>query len=116
VERVTSGISQWQPQEMQIPVDKEMLRRAFSQDMSYKEAIGVKPDTSLPILQKGVDYEMPVDSLDNSVSWQLNGRFYGQNQQGERIYYLQVQDRLILDILETNNWLRPVYFANTVSS
>jgi hypothetical protein len=93
-----------------------MLRRAFSQDMSYKEAIGVKPDTSLPILQKGVDYEMPVDSLDNSVSWQLNGRFYGQNQQGERIYYLQVQDRLILDILETNNWLRPVYFANTVSS
>ena len=116
VERVTGGISQWQPQEIEIPVDKEMLRSAFSEDLSYKEAIGVKPDTSLPILQKGVDYEMPVDSLDDVVKWQLNGRLYGQNQQGQRVYYLQVQDRLILDILRTNNWLRPVYFANTVSN
>ena len=116
VERVTSGISQWQPQDIEIPVDKDMLKKAFSEDMSYKEAIGVKPDTSLPILQKGVDFEMPVDSLDDSISWTVNGRFYGQNQQGQRIYYLQVQDRLILDILRTNNWLRPVYFANTVSS
>jgi len=116
VDRVTAGISQWQPQDVQIPVDKEMLKKAFSEDMSYKEAIGVKPDTSLPILQKGVDFEMSVDSLDDSISWTVNGRFYGQNQQGQRIYYLQVQDRLILDILRTNNWLRPVYFANTVSS
>ncbi|MGN8226667.1 protein O-mannosyl-transferase family [Gracilimonas sp. BCB1] len=115
VERVTAGISQWQPQDITIPVDKEKLKNAFSEDMNYKEAIGVKPDTSLPILQKGVDFEMPVDSLDDEVTWALNGRFYGQNQQGDRIYYLQVQDRLILDILQTNNWLRPVYFANTVS-
>ena len=115
LERVTAGISQWEPQEIEIPVDKELLRNAFSEDMMYKEAIGVKPDTSLPILQKGIDYEMPVDSLDDRVTWQMNGRFYGENQQGQRIYYLQVQDRLILDILRTNNWLRPVYFANTVS-
>lgn len=115
IERVTAGISQWQPQTIEIPVDKEMLRNAFSDDRSYKESIGVKPDTSLPILQSGIDYEMPVDSLDDSVSWQLNGRLYGEDQQGNRIYYLQVQDRLILDILQTNEWLRPVYFANTVS-
>ncbi|MCH2448643.1 MAG: DUF2723 domain-containing protein [Gracilimonas sp.] len=115
LERVTAGISQWQPQTIEIPVDKEMLRNAFSDDRSYKESIGVKPDTSLPILQSGIDFEMPVDSLDDVVNWQLNGRLYGEDQQGNRIYYLQVQDRLILDILQTNNWLRPVYFANTVS-
>ncbi|MDR9418803.1 protein O-mannosyl-transferase family [Gracilimonas sp.] len=115
VERVTSGITQWQPKTVEIPVDKEMLRNAFSDDRNYKESIGVKPDTSLPILQKGIDFEMPVDSLDEVVSWRLNGRLYGEDPQGNRVYYMQVQDRLILDILRTNNWLRPVYFANTVS-
>ncbi|MEX0720719.1 MAG: DUF2723 domain-containing protein [Balneolaceae bacterium] len=115
VARVTSGISQWQPQEIQIPVDKEMLRNAFSEDFNYKEAIGVTPDTSLPILQSGTDFEMPVDSLDDVVSWRINGRRYGQDQQGNTIYYLQTQDHLIIDLLTTNNWLRPIYFANTVS-
>jgi len=115
VARVTSGITQWQPQTIEVPVDKELLRKAFSDDYSYKESIGVVPDTSLAILQKGIDFEMPVDSLDDMVSWQLNGRMYGQDQQGNRIYYLQTQDHLILDILQSNNWLRPVYFANTVS-
>lgn len=115
VKRVTSGISQWQPQDIQIPVDKNMLRQAFSEDRQYKEAIGVTPDTTVPILQTGTDYEMPVDSLDDMVSWRLDGRRYGQDQQGNTIHYLQVQDHLILDILKTNNWLRPVYFANTVS-
>jgi hypothetical protein len=93
-----------------------MLRNAFSDDPQYKESIGVTPDTSLSILQNGIDYEMPVDSLDDVVSWRLNGRLYGQDSQGNQIHYLQIQDRLILDILETNQWLRPVYFANTVSS
>ena len=116
VERVTSGITQWQPRNIDISVDKDMLKEAFSGDPQYKEKIGVKPDTSLAILQNGIDFEMPVDSLDDVVSWRLNGRLYGQDQQGNNVYYLQVQDRLILDILQTNNWLRPVYFANTVSS
>lgn len=116
LERVTSGITQWQPRTIDIPVDKEMLKDAFSDDPNYKEKIGVKPDTSLSILQNGIDFEMPVDSLDDQVSWRLNGRSYGQDQQGNEIYYLQVQDRLILDIIRTNDWLRPVYFANTVSS
>jgi methyltransferase-like protein len=93
-----------------------MLKKAFSDDRNYKENIGVKPDTSLSIFQNGIDFEIPVDSLDNTVSWRLNGRRYGQDQQGNTVYYLQVQDRLILDMLRTNNWLRPVYFANTVSS
>ncbi|SMO38208.1 protein O-mannosyl-transferase family [Gracilimonas mengyeensis] len=116
IERVTSGISQWQPKNIEIPVDKDMLKEAFSADPQYKEAIGVKPDTNLSILQHGIDFEMPVDSLDEMVSWRLNGRQYGQDRQGNMVYYLQTQDHLILDILRTNDWLRPVYFANTVST
>lgn len=115
IEQLTSGISQWQPRTIEIPVDKGMLKEAFSDDYEYKESIGVKPDTSLPILQSGTDFEIPVDSLDDVVSWKLNGRMYGQDRQGNNVYYLQTQDHLILNILRTNDWLRPVYFANTVS-
>ena len=114
VEQITSGLTQWRPQEVTIPVDKEMLKKAFSKDLDYKEAIGVK-NNDIPILQTGTDFEMPVDSLDNAMSWNLNGRFYGKDQQGQDIYFLQVQDRMILELLKANNWLRPVYFANTVS-
>tara|TARA_R110002126_G_scaffold290650_1_gene448125 strand:+ start:2573 stop:5560 length:2988 start_codon:yes stop_codon:yes gene_type:complete len=115
VEQMTSGLSQWRSQNISIPVDKEMLKKAFSEDNNYKEAIGVK-NSEIPILQSGTDFEMPVDSLDEVVDWNLQGRFYGKDQQGNDIRYLQTQDRLILEILESNNWLRPVYFANTVSS
>ncbi len=116
IDVLTSGISQWQPQTIEIPVDKEMLKKAFSEDQQYKEAIGVK-NADLPILQTGTDFEMPVDSLDDVMSWDLQGRLYGQDPNtGNQIYYLQIQDRMILEILKSNNWLRPVYFANTVSS
>jgi len=114
VENLTSGLSQWQPQNINIPVDKEMLRKAFSQDQEYKEAIGAD-NSDIPILQTGTDFEIPVDSLDDSVNWRLTGRLYGKDQQGNDIRYLQTQDRLIIEILKSNNWLRPVYFANTVS-
>lgn len=116
VDQVTSGISQWFPTNIEIPVDKPLLESAFSGEYEYKEAIGVKPDTSLPIFQQGTDFEIPVEELDDTVSWRVTGRLYGQDQQGNNIYYLQTQDHLIIDILQTNNWLRPVYFANTVSS
>lgn len=116
IDQITSRIDRWEPKNITLPVDKEMLKRAFSEDYRYKEAIGVKPDTSLQILQTGTDFEMPVDSLDNQMSWRVNGRFYGNDAQGNGIYYMQVQDLLILDLLQTNNWLRPIYYANTVSS
>ncbi|MCG8374765.1 MAG: DUF2723 domain-containing protein [Balneolales bacterium] len=115
IERMTSRIDQWQPRDITIPVDKEMLRQAFSEDYVYKEAIGVRPDTSLPILQTGTDFEMPVDSLDNELRWRVNGRLFTRDAQGNGIYYMQVQDLMILEILQANDWLRPVYFANTVS-
>ncbi len=116
VDIITSRIDRWQPKNINIPVDKEMLEQAFSGDFEYKEAIGVKPDTSLPILQSGTDFEMPVDSLDDAMNWRVNGRLYGQDAQGNGVYYMQVQDLMILEILQSNDWLRPVYFANTVST
>lgn len=116
IEFITSRIDRWEPKNITIPVDKDMLKLAFSEDYQYKEAIGVKPDTSLPILKLGTDFEIPVDNLDDEISWKVNGRFYGNDAQGEGVYYMQVQDLMILDLLKTNEWLRPIYFANTVSS
>mgnify|MGYP003634011041 CR=1 FL=1 len=115
IDNMTAGLSAWQPTQLSIPVDKEMLRKAFSEDSQYKEAIGVKPDNEIPILQTGTDFEMPVDSLDDAMSWRFDGRLYGSNANGENIYYLQTQDRMILELIKSNNWLRPIYFANTVS-
>lgn len=116
IDRITSRIDRWQPTDVRIPVDKEMLKKAFSEDFEYKEAIGVRPDTSLPILKTGTDFEIPVDSLDDEVSWRLTGRFFGNDANGDGVYYLQVQDLAIVNILQNNDWLRPVYFANTVST
>jgi len=116
IEEMTSALSLHQPDTINIPVNKDLLKSAFSGDQRYKETIGVKPDTSLEIFREGVDFEMPVDSLDSEVSWFFQGRSAGPDGQGNQRYYTQVQDEVIIDILKTNNWLRPVYFANTVST
>lgn len=116
IEEMTSSLSLHQPDTVSIPVNKDMLKSAFSGDRTYKETIGVKPDTALELFREGVDFGMPVDSLDNQVSWFFQGRSAGPDAQGNPRYYTQVQDEVILDILRTNDWLRPVYFANTVST
>src|SRR5699024_11321975 len=67
------------------------------------------------VYSKGVDFGIPVDSLDNEVSWYYEGRSAGQGPQGNTRYYTQVQDEVILNMLRNNQWLRPIYFANTVS-
>ena len=70
----------------------------------------------MQILKTGVDFEIPVEELDDELRWRVEGRLYGRDQQGNGIYYMQVQDLMIIDLLQSNNWLRPIYFANTVSS
>ncbi len=40
---------------------------------------------------------------------------YPTGAEGETEHYLRVQDMMILNILEANNWERPIYFAVTVS-
>ena len=116
IEQMTANLSLHQPTNINIPVNKDLLKSAFSGDNSYKETIGVKPDTSLELFREGVDFGIPVDSLDNEVSWYFEGRSAGSDGQGNQRFYTQVQDEVILDILKTNKWLRPVYFANTVST
>lgn len=116
IEQMTSSLSLHEPDTVTIPVNKELLRSAFSGDNKYKETIGVKPDTALQLFREGVDFQIPVDSLDDEVSWYYEGRSAGTDQQGNPRYFTQVQDEVILDILKTNRWLRPVYFANTVAS
>lgn len=114
INELTGSLEMHQPEEITLPVEKEMLSEAFSGDENYKKALGV-PDTSFHIFQEGLDFGMPVDSLDDEVSWMYEGRSAGQDQQGNPRFYTQVQDEVILDILENSNWLRPIYFANTVS-
>jgi len=115
IQEITQQYELHEPDTLSIPVKKELLRSAFSGDNEYKERIGVKPDTAVNLYAEGVDFGMPVDSLDNNVSWYYEGRPAGAGRDGEKRYYTQVQDKVILDILRTNRWLRPVYFANTVS-
>lgn len=116
IEQITSGLTLHNPDTVRIPVEKDLLKGAFSSDSNYKETIGVKPDTSLELFRNGVTFGIPVDSLDDEVSWYYEGRSAGTDQQGNQRFYTQVQDKVILDILKTNRWLRPVYFANTVST
>lgn len=116
IEQLTSGLSLHEPDTLRIPVDKSMLKKAFSGMDNYKEATEVDPDKNLNFDLDKIGFQMPVDSLDNEVAWFYEGRSAGQDRQGNRRYYTQVQDEVILDILRTNDWVRPVYFANTVSN
>ena len=45
-----------------------------------------------------------------NISWTMSGRQFSQD-----IRYLQIQDIMVRDIVMTNKWERPVYFATTVS-
>jgi hypothetical protein len=116
IDEMTQSLSLHEPDTMSIPVNKDLLKNAFSNDSSYKEKIGVPADKAANYHLEGMDFDIPVDSLDNQVSWYYKGRPAGTDRQGNRRYYTQVQDEVILDILRTNRWLRPVYFANTVST
>ncbi len=115
IDELTTNRYRHQPDTLRIPVNKDLLQSAFSAADEYREAIGVKQDTSMTIFRESVDFGMPVDSLDNEVAWYYEGRPAGTDRQGNKQFFTQVQDEVILDILRTNQWLRPVYFANTVS-
>ena len=81
----------WEPRTVQLPVDTERL-------MESSEVFAALDDTS---------------RLQSPMSWQLEGRPYGQD-----INLLQAADRVAYNILRTNaenGWQRPVYFAITVA-
>jgi len=116
IEEMTSGLSLFNPQDIVIPVNKSLLKEAFTGDAEVNELTGVQRGGNFEYqVRSAVPYSIPVDSLDDQVSWFLEGRFAGTDGQGNRRHYLQVQDQMVLEILRSNQWLRPVYYANTVS-
>jgi len=101
----------WTPREVSIPVNKSMLRNAFEGTSGSIETMGV----TVPFVPE-MGFGLPVDQLDDELRFYYEGNFLGQDAQGTRIYYTRVQDDMVMDILRTNEWKRPVYFAITVSS
>jgi len=68
-----------------------------------------KIDQLRPISWQDTEIELPVDdplNKENKIVWTLKPTFENKA--------LRVQDQLILEILKTNNWKRPVYFSITV--
>jgi len=116
IDEMTSGLTFYNPRTINIPVNKNLLKSAFSDNNQAEELPDVNRSGNFEYqLQSAVPYTIPVDSLDDEVSWYLEGRYAGTDSEGNRRYYLQVQDQMVLEILQSNQWLRPVYFANTVS-
>jgi len=106
----------WEPKEVTIPVDKSVLKQAYSSKENYRNAIEAnKTFEDYTFFKKTATYKIPIDSLDNEVSFYYEGNFLTQDREGNKLYYTRIQDDLIMDILKTNRWVRPVYFANTVS-
>lgn len=114
IDEITSRFERHSPQEIRLPVDKNLLRAAYSDTASSIPSFDEDPVLRNQILS-AVPFSIPVEELDDEVRWNLEGRFAGRDNQGNEQYYLQASDVIILDILRNNQWLRPVYFANTVS-
>lgn len=132
ISETTSSLTIHQPGEVVIPVNKPLLRSVFKEVDYDTERIlseeilsGEEDNTGMNgeigdevfenQVQMAVPFSIPVDSLDDEVRWQLEGRYAGTDSQGNSRHYLQVQDEMILEILQNNLWLRPIYFATTVS-
>lgn len=128
IEELTSTLELHFPGEISIPVHKDLLRSVFEADISQLEDTtgaffrqGIIPD-GIPMTQMlhnqilmATPYSLAVDELDDEVRWYLQGRSAGRDGQGNERFYLQTQDKMVLEILSNNLWLRPVYFANTVA-
>ena len=115
INELTSQFEIYDPEQITIPVDKQLLNNVFSGHSL--ETIGEQVTPTLGNqIQMATPYSLPVEELDDEVSWYYEGRAAGQDQQGNMRYYLQAQDVIVLEMLRENKWLRPVYFANTVSS
>jgi len=115
IRRITTEFEIHQPREITVPVDKNLLSTIFYGDPTT-ELAGM--DIS-PMLQNQIDmavpFSIPVEELDDEISWYLEGRFAGRDNQGNPRFYLQAQDVVALELIKQNQWIRPIYFANTVA-
>lgn len=107
-----------EPKTYHFPVDKDLLKNTFftgSNEGEKLEQARVQKDKSFIVKSEKVSFPIPVDSLDNSMDFYLEGQPLTKDREGNTIYYTRVQDDMILDIIKANMWQRPIYFAITVS-
>lgn len=104
----------WTPKEVVIPVDKEVIKKRHTLPDGMREPDGPMEGESFELYSPSMDFGMPVDSLDDEIRWYYEGRFLTEIR-GEKKYYTYIQDDIILDLLKNNQWVRPIYFAVTVS-
>ena len=112
IEQMSSALTPHISQKYTIEVDKQMLKNIYSQEEQYKKELGYTETNPEPIAL-GNPYGISIDELDNHISWRVQGRYIGKDAQGNNRYYLQTQDRIILDLLKNNQWKRPIYFATS---
>ena len=107
----------YRPQDIVIPVDKDILVRAFEDTTRLNESgISLNDNDFFDVpYVPDLDFDIPVEQLDDEVRWFYGGNYLGTDRQGNQLHYTRIQDDMILDILKTNNWIRPIYFAITVS-
>jgi hypothetical protein len=128
IDEMTARLELHDPGEISIPVRKDLLTAVFEADAGQLEnpdgefftGGGLPDDIELTEMlhnqiRMATPYSLPVEELDDDVRWYLQGRSAGRDSQGNERFYLQTQDRMVLELLQNNMWLRPIYFANTVS-
>lgn len=108
-----------QPREVSIPVDKDLLQRKFESDAERLPPSEITPEAyeqAPEHFTADMSFGVPVEELDDEVSWFFEGRSLGTGGDGQELHFTRIQDDIVMDILQTNNWVRPVYFAITVPS
>ncbi len=95
------------PGDITIPVDREFLSAVYAGEVDFGWAPRDIPEE--------MGFGVPMDRLDDHVTWHLEGIFLGRDRDGNEMFYTRIQDDMVLEILRTNQWVRPVYFSTTVA-
>lgn len=127
IDEMTSQLDLHRPGEITIPVRKDLLRSIFEstadqlEDTTSIDFQNLIPDDIqmndmlYNQIRMATPFSLPIDELDDEMTWYVQGRSAGRDSQGNERFYLQTQDKMVLHLLENNLFLRPIYFANTVS-
>lgn len=96
-----------EPGDMVIPVDREFLAGVFDGTVDFPWAPREIRDE--------MGFDVPFESFDDQITWYFEGSYLGTDRDGREIRYTRIQDDMVLEILRTNQWVRPVYFSTTVA-
>lgn len=85
----------WKPRTMELPLTPDIVQRYYAADAPQQSNISMLDSTALK---------------EGKITFTMNGIPYTED-----IRILRVQDRMVYDIIATNRWERPIYFAVTCS-